>query len=364
VFTTAMIVMPPEDKWSQIQEVRERHDKAFQRWMPHINLLYPFLPEDQFSYAVSKATRGLRTMKPFGLRFADFSYFEHGRSNTLYFKPETDPPRALQDLQSLLEALFPQCTDLSNRSSSGFTPHLTLGQFVGKIAVERQCELFRKSFTPVDMHVTHLHLISRSGNDPFVIKYSIPLGQDDDSLSIANTVPQALTQHTTESTMMEVDDIVDEDLKAVVSRLMKWLSELNQQKKLPKTKRAFLSASKSICCVKYKCCQLDKVYSTLQSEGYFSVGKDDKITYLKPPSHLLRGKNFGRISDEEWALERCREWVHADNNAPGTVSALRNSLDQLLVKRTDLDQDVVLNYLESKGVIKVDNQDNMLYTVH
>jgi len=106
------------------------------------------------------------------------------------------------------------------------------------------------------------------------------------------------------------------------------------------------------------------VYTTLQSEGYFSVGKDDKITYLKPESHLLRRKNLGRISDEEWALERCREWVHAENNAPGTVSALLNSLDQLLVKRTDLDQDVVLNYLEKKGIAKVDSQDNMQYYMH
>jgi len=132
VYTTAAIVMPPDEIWTQIQEIRERHDKAYQRWMPHINLLFPFVPEDQFSYAVSKAERGLRSVTPFTVKFEDFGYFEHGRSNTLYLKPQDEPQGGLISLQAKLVALFPQCTDLESKGATGFTPHLTVGQFVGK----------------------------------------------------------------------------------------------------------------------------------------------------------------------------------------------------------------------------------------
>lgn len=38
VVTAALAVLPPQDQWEQIQRVREAHDKAFQRWPPHINL--------------------------------------------------------------------------------------------------------------------------------------------------------------------------------------------------------------------------------------------------------------------------------------------------------------------------------------
>lgn len=35
---SAVIIQPPLDQWPQIQEFREKFDKAFIRWMPHINL--------------------------------------------------------------------------------------------------------------------------------------------------------------------------------------------------------------------------------------------------------------------------------------------------------------------------------------
>lgn len=41
-YEAAVIIMPPEDQWEQIQKIRKAHDKAFVRWMPHvsISLLY------------------------------------------------------------------------------------------------------------------------------------------------------------------------------------------------------------------------------------------------------------------------------------------------------------------------------------
>ena len=30
--------MPPKEQWAHIQEIRSKQDKAYERWMPHINM--------------------------------------------------------------------------------------------------------------------------------------------------------------------------------------------------------------------------------------------------------------------------------------------------------------------------------------
>jgi hypothetical protein len=39
VVSSAVVVMPPESMWTQIQDIRAKHDKSYARWMPHINLV-------------------------------------------------------------------------------------------------------------------------------------------------------------------------------------------------------------------------------------------------------------------------------------------------------------------------------------
>jgi hypothetical protein len=43
------------------------------------------------------------------------------------------PENALVDLQGALWKAFPFCDELSTRSADGFHPHLTVGQFTGKV---------------------------------------------------------------------------------------------------------------------------------------------------------------------------------------------------------------------------------------
>ena len=44
--TTAVVLIPPEEVWEPIQALRRAHDRNFDRWMPHITLLYPFAERD------------------------------------------------------------------------------------------------------------------------------------------------------------------------------------------------------------------------------------------------------------------------------------------------------------------------------
>ena len=191
--------------------------------MPHINLLYPFLPdfEANFPDAAEKMKSGLAKIPPFKMTFSkdSFGYFSHRKSATLWLKPavcestdaiaiETDldtkdstevseasknslaqsshcnttsPPQHQQvvlDLQSELEELFPDFKELGTISELGFQPHLSLGQFKPK-EVENARVKFQQDWSDISFDLKEIYLISRADyDDPFHIRHTVPLGTD------------------------------------------------------------------------------------------------------------------------------------------------------------------------------------------
>lgn len=68
--SSALCLVPPPSIWPAIQANRVHKDKSFLRWMPHINLLYPFYADGEFAAAAARATEGLSGMQPFQLTLA------------------------------------------------------------------------------------------------------------------------------------------------------------------------------------------------------------------------------------------------------------------------------------------------------
>jgi poly(A) polymerase len=136
VYHTACCIIPPQEIWSQIQNIRSKYDSAFQRWMPHINLLFPFIHQNQFEQEAEKLKQSLSMIKPFTVRLEMFQHFEHGKKCVMWLQPidiETNDSTKVKQVQEIVESVFPHCTD----SSREYTPHLTLGQF-GKKEIERK----------------------------------------------------------------------------------------------------------------------------------------------------------------------------------------------------------------------------------
>jgi hypothetical protein len=57
---TATVIIPPEHVWGPFQAIRQKHDSRVGRRMPHITLIYPFLP-------MHIASLEVRTIAPPGL---------------------------------------------------------------------------------------------------------------------------------------------------------------------------------------------------------------------------------------------------------------------------------------------------------
>jgi 2'-5' RNA ligase len=165
--------MPEENLWGPIQEIRSIYDKSYERWMPHVNLIYPFVTYQHFESLAEKAREVLKDFPAFNINLGTFKYFKHKGNCTLWLQP--DPVDTVKLLQSKLEQIFPYCNDLSTISNEGYTPHLSVGQF-SKMDVGKMCGKFQDSWKNINTEIRNIYFISRINDEPFEIRYTIPLG--------------------------------------------------------------------------------------------------------------------------------------------------------------------------------------------
>jgi len=174
VFSSAVVIILPENIWDPIQEIRKVHDKAFLRWMPHINIVYPFYETSYFASKSKEIHEALKSLNPFKVTLSQFGYFTHKDSCTLWLRPDTEHQEIYQ-IQKILEPLFPELNDYSS-DLTAFTPHISVGQFA-KNEIEQAINLFQSQWKPLEFMVSEVYLISRQDNDsPFKRNICIPFG--------------------------------------------------------------------------------------------------------------------------------------------------------------------------------------------
>ena len=176
-YRSAVVLLPPEAAWPPIQAIRAEHDRSFVRWMPHINLLYGFIPDEGFAEAAALLEALLRTARPFTVELAELSAFKHRASTTVWLRPDTLPDDALVALQGELERLFPRCHEQRLRGKDGFTPHLTVASLRNGPHVEALRRGWQEAWRPVEFEAGAIALISRRGDDPFEVRHVVPLGR-------------------------------------------------------------------------------------------------------------------------------------------------------------------------------------------
>jgi len=171
---TAVVAMPPPEVWEPLQAIRRQHDRNVHRWMPHITLLYPFMPREQCGEALPRLLEVGRQSAAFQVTLTTFRAFTHAFGKaTIWLAPE--PRQALVTLQAALHTAFP-AYDEQSRFSTGFTPHLSVGQASSPRGRQQLLETLQASWQPVQFSVTAITLIWREADGPFEIAHAIPLG--------------------------------------------------------------------------------------------------------------------------------------------------------------------------------------------
>ncbi|MCA9686662.1 MAG: 2'-5' RNA ligase family protein, partial [Myxococcales bacterium] len=177
VHTSALVLLPPLQCWPAIQEIRREHDPSFVRWMPHVNLIYGFVPESRFAEAAEAIAVVLRDHPPFTLRLGELRRFDHRGSTTVWCALESEPTDALLRLQAALQSVFPACREQSERGAAGFTPHLTVAKLRGDEArIAATVAALRPRIPAATWTLDDLALISRRETEPFAIREQVCLG--------------------------------------------------------------------------------------------------------------------------------------------------------------------------------------------
>ncbi|MFX0020785.1 MAG: 2'-5' RNA ligase family protein [Candidatus Hermodarchaeota archaeon] len=163
VYTSAVVIIPPEEKWATIQEIRERYDRQINRWMPHITLLYPFRPENEYTLLEKEFSNKCHHIKPFEIHLKQFKFFNHGKQRfTLWLNPE--PIDLIKNLQLKILEIVPDCNDV-NKYKNGFKPHLSLGQIKGKSKLDNVINKLQKTWKDINFLSGKIYFISREHHE-------------------------------------------------------------------------------------------------------------------------------------------------------------------------------------------------------
>ncbi|KAL2177246.1 2'-5' RNA ligase superfamily-domain-containing protein [Thermothelomyces heterothallicus CBS 202.75] len=136
-YDTALALLPPRSLWPRIDRLRALYDRAYPRWPPHVNLVYPFVRPELLDEAVGRVGAALAaptspsSLGRFPVRLARTGVFEHkkGRDNTIYLCEEEDP-WAVERLRGAVLASLGAGASASAGEQAGarYRMHLTVAQ--------------------------------------------------------------------------------------------------------------------------------------------------------------------------------------------------------------------------------------------
>jgi len=162
VYNSAVVIIPPHHCLEPIQSIRKKYDRHIQRWMPHVNLFYPFRSKIEYDSLEERFSEFCSKIEPMEIKLLKFKSFNHGHEHyTVWLEPE--PTNFLINLQLKLLSMVPDCNDV-NKHKGGFTPHLSVGQVNGRDALQNLLRSLQSNWGGLKFILHEIFFISRENS--------------------------------------------------------------------------------------------------------------------------------------------------------------------------------------------------------
>ncbi|RYC65531.1 hypothetical protein CHU98_g725 [Xylaria longipes] len=164
-YDTALCIIPPKRIWPLFNRLRSLYDRAYEKWPPHINLVYPFvriedlsrasaLVASQMSSTSKDATSPLDGVK---ICLGATDVFPHRRDNTIFIC-DNDEERTSK-LQALRQITL---RAMGHTPATDYRMHMTVGQSQDLDASSHKFLLEKASLLPpVEWTVDKLYILIR-----------------------------------------------------------------------------------------------------------------------------------------------------------------------------------------------------------
>ena len=260
--TTALAIVVEHPPFvSAINSVRSVCDAAYPRWMPHINLVYPFIAEHKFGRFAVALQEALKDIKPFVVKLEETSMFSQASErSTIHFAVyATEVEEVVKAARKLMQG-----SEQRGESQGNFAGHLTLAQFPApsnqhptpaglepsavfkppkKLLSAKHLnsailEHFKKTpaWRQMRLQVKEVCLIARTGDRPFEVVRRVPLG-------VPLMPTSALSARV--SALNPTDGVIASLVVPMAVKMAKqWIARMTSTGKLPKT---LVALRNSIC---------------------------------------------------------------------------------------------------------------------
>eukprot|EP01080_Neovahlkampfia_damariscottae_P005780 gene5780-9601_t len=153
-FSSSIVSMPPPEFWKQFVDIKKNHmnPKIKRPPFPHVTLIQPFLPYNEFSKAAKILTEKLSNFKSFTVEISTFEIFKNKSSSTLYLNPIAEPKDAYEELFSIVKNVFGDCL----KDNFSFNAHIGVGYFNDHNKAKDLQKKYQKDWRPMKFQTHHL----------------------------------------------------------------------------------------------------------------------------------------------------------------------------------------------------------------